>query len=229
MTRLWSISHNQIALLIFRQYHLESSHSSICLSFLALSLKLPLPLFLLAGQTGHVCGLGNEKMGLFATPLRELPLRCKRSPFVAFFNIGFYLFPPLEGLFLISCPLFNIGSYLSQAGFYLWSMYTLCFYQTANLLKASLNGSSYKRSLIVFIVQYSVHALWLSTGYNTTSRLLSKMLPLSTNHLAECEFCCSGGNHYRDSQKRSLQIARAQILLDWGVCTGAWLKKKHGH
>lgn len=38
-------------------------------------------------------------------------------PFVAFLNICFYLFLPLKGLFDISSHLFNISSYLSQAGF----------------------------------------------------------------------------------------------------------------
>lgn len=56
--RLWSISHNQIALLISWQYHLESSHSSICLLFTLFHCHRPSP-FLLAVQTGHFCWLDN--------------------------------------------------------------------------------------------------------------------------------------------------------------------------
>lgn len=110
------------------------------------------------------------------------------------------------------CRLLNTGVLAKRE--ILWNIQALFFCQSS------------QGAACFLIVLSSLCALWLPTGCDATSRLLSKMLPLSTNHLAKCEFCFSGGNHYGASQKSELQIARAQTLLDWGVCTGAWLKKE---
>lgn len=161
-----------------------------------LSSLLPHP-FPLGGTNSYFCWLTDDKMSPFVTLFFSFHFLWSRSALLIFQHL---FFRPLKRLFM-SFHLFNTNYHLLQAGS-LFETYACCFcwsIQAANLLKPSFRSPSCKRSLMVFIVQYSMHALWLSTEYNTTSRLLSNTLPLSTNHLAECEVCFSGGNHYRAS------------------------------
>lgn len=142
ITWLWSICHNQIALLIFWQCHLESSDFSIPFF---LSLPSPLPCPWKCKFTTFVDSVMRRWVSV--TPLLKLPL----LRLAAFWNICCYLYRPVKGLFVISCHLFNSNSHLSQAGFIsavpfkklnqaFWNMDALCFcwiIQTANLLKPS--------------------------------------------------------------------------------------------
>lgn len=55
------------------------------------------------------------------------------------------------------------------------------------------------------------------------------MLPLNNNHLAECEFCFSGGNHYRDFTKTQPPNSQDPDIVGLRHLHRRLIKKKHGH
>lgn len=102
-----STSHNQIALLILWQRHLESSHSSVSVSPLS---HCP-STFLLAVHTGHLIMRRWSSLSHHFFSLHFI----LSSSFCCLFEHLFYS----PGLFVSECHLITTNSYLSQAGFYL--------------------------------------------------------------------------------------------------------------